>query len=91
MDNERELVEEFAQKLNTQLLYFIPRDNLVQHAELQRKTVIEQAPESAQADEYRALARTLDQNTQFAVPTPISNDELEALLPQVLPHQLIKC
>lgn len=50
VDNERELVEEFAQKLNTQLLYFIPRDNLVQHAELQRKTVIEQAPESAQAD-----------------------------------------
>ena len=78
-------MEEFAQKLNTRLLYFVPRNNLVQHAELQRKTVIEHAPESSQADEYRALARTLDENTEFSVPTPISNDELEALLLKYCP------
>lgn len=85
VDNEKELVEEFAQKLNTRLLYFVPRDNLVQHAELQRKTVIEHAPESAQANEYRSLAKTLDENTEFTVPTPISNDELEALLLKYCP------
>ena len=35
------------EKLGTRLLYFIPRDNVVQHAELKRKTVIEDAPDCA--------------------------------------------
>lgn len=85
VDNERELVEEFARKINSQLIYFVPRNNIVQHAELQRKTVIEYATDSAQADEYRALARAIDQNQFFTVPTPMANDELEALLIQYLP------
>ena len=80
VDNERELVDEFAQRIGTRMLYFIPRDNIVQHAELNRKTVLEQAPECAQADEYRALARVIDENTALSVPSPISNDELEELL-----------
>ena len=85
VDNERELVEEFARRLNSQLVYFVPRDNIVQHAELQRKTVIEYAPESKQADEYRALARTINENTFFTVPTPMANDDLESLLIRYLP------
>ncbi|MCD8346920.1 MAG: nitrogenase iron protein [Lachnospiraceae bacterium] len=85
VDQERELVTAFAEKINTQMIYFIPRDNLVQHAELQRKTVIEYAPESAQADEYRSLARVIEENTGFSVPTPISNDELEELLMKYVP------
>jgi len=85
VDQERELVAAFAEKINTQMIYFIPRDNLVQHAELQRKTVIEYAPESAQADEYRSLARVIEENTGFSVPTPISNDELEELLIKYVP------
>jgi len=61
-------------------MYFIPRNNIVQHAELNRKTVIEQAPESEQADEYRQLAHAIEDNEMFCVPTPITNDELEQLL-----------
>ena len=80
VDNERELVDEFAKRIGTRMLYFIPRDNIVQHAELNRKTVLEQAPECAQADEYRALAKVIDENSSLNVPTPISNDELEELL-----------
>lgn len=44
VDNERELVEAFAEKLSTRLIYFLPRDNMVQRAECMRKTVIEFAP-----------------------------------------------
>ena len=80
VDREKELVEEFAAKLGTKLLYFVPRDNVVQRAENRRKTVIEYAPDAAQADEYRALARTLGENQEFAIPTPLDNDTLEALL-----------
>uniref|UniRef100_UPI0034E842BA nitrogenase iron protein n=2 Tax=Enterocloster clostridioformis TaxID=1531 RepID=UPI0034E842BA len=85
VDNERELVEAFAKELNTQLLYFLPRDNVVQRAELQRKTVIEHEPDCAQAGEYRALAKTLEINQRFTLPTPLDNDTLEALLLRYCP------
>ena len=74
------MVEAFATALNTRLLYFIPRDNGVQRAELRRKTVIEAAPDSAQAEEYRALARVVEENSRFSVLTPLPGDALEALL-----------
>ncbi|MGN1372097.1 MAG: nitrogenase iron protein [Candidatus Coprovivens sp.] len=80
VDNEKELVEAFAKKLNTQLLYFISRDNIVQHAELRKKTVIEYDKDSKQAKEYGLLADKIKNNNSFSVPTPLSNDELEELL-----------
>lgn len=85
VDNERALVEEFARRIGTQLLYFIPRDNLVQHAELRRQTVIQYAPESGQADHYRYLAKAVAENERFSVPEPMGREELEALLMEYLP------
>jgi nitrogenase iron protein NifH len=79
-DREAELIEELARRLNTQMIHFIPRDNIVQHAELRRMTVIEYAPQSKQADEYRELARKIDENDKKTIPTPITMDELEELL-----------
>ena len=80
MDNEIGLVKEFAEKLNTQLLYFLPRDNVVQRAECRRKTVIEFEPSAAQAEEYRSLAKRIAENRSYSVPTPLGMEELEALL-----------
>ncbi|SHH85415.1 nitrogenase iron protein NifH [Sporobacter termitidis DSM 10068] len=79
VDGERQLVEEFAAAVNTKLLYFLPRDNDVQRAELRRQTVLEYLPDSAQAAEYMALARAVDENNAFSVPTPLTNEELETL------------
>jgi nitrogenase iron protein NifH len=79
-DLEAELVGELARRLNTQMIHFVPRDNVVQHAELRRMTVIEYKPDAPQADEYRALARKIDENDMKTIPTPITMDELEDLL-----------
>jgi nitrogenase iron protein NifH len=79
-DNEKELIEALAAKLGTQMIHFVPRDNIVQHAELNRKTVIEYAPTAAQADEYRTLARKIDANKIFVIPTPLTMEDLEELL-----------
>ena len=49
-------------------------------AELQRMTVIEWKPDCPQADEYRALARKIDENEMFVVPMPLEIEELEQLL-----------
>ena len=79
-DREDELIEALARMLGTQMIHFIPRANAVQHAEIRRMTVIEYDPTHKQADEYRALARKIVENKKFVIPTPITMDELEALL-----------
>jgi len=80
VDNEKEMINEFAKRLGTQMIHFVPRDNDVQRAEINKKTVIEWNPQAKQADEYRALGRAIDANDMFVVPKPISIDELEKLL-----------
>jgi nitrogenase iron protein NifH len=80
VDNEREMVEAFATKLGTQMIHFIPRENMVQRAEIHRKTVIEYEPTHPQADEYRTLARKIEANELHVIPKPMSTDDLEKLL-----------
>ncbi|WP_022667737.1 nitrogenase iron protein [Desulfospira joergensenii] len=80
VENEQEMIEVLAKKLGTQMLHFIPRENMVQQAEIHRKTVIDFAPDHPQADEYRALSKKIDANENFVIPTPIAIEELESLL-----------
>jgi nitrogenase iron protein NifH len=80
VDNESAMIEALAKKLGTQMIHFVPRDNMVQKAEIHRKTVIEFDPAHNQADEYRALAKKIDENKMFVVPTPLEIEELESLL-----------
>jgi nitrogenase iron protein NifH len=53
---------------------------MVQRAEINRKTVIEYEPTHVQADEYRTLAKKINDNTMFVIPQPLEMDELESLL-----------
>lgn len=80
VDREIDLLRAFSAELETQLLYFIPRDNVVQRAEINRKTVIEYAPDSQQSEEYRRLAKAIDQNTLFSIPKPMTQERLEEIL-----------
>ena len=80
VDRELDLLRAFSKELGTQLLYFVPRDNIVQRAEINRKTVIEYKPNSAQAQEYRNLAEAVINNTNFTIPTPMTQERLEEIL-----------
>lgn len=80
VDNELELLKAFAEELGSQLIHFVPRDNLVQRAEINKKTVIDFDPTANQADEYRALAKAIDTNDMFVVPKPMVQDRLEHLM-----------
>jgi nitrogenase iron protein NifH len=80
VDGERELLEAFANKLGSQLIHFVPRDNIVQRAEINRKTVIAFDQESNQAKEYLTLANNIQTNTKFVVPTPLPMEELESMM-----------
>ncbi|MEL7585201.1 MAG: nitrogenase iron protein [Prolixibacteraceae bacterium] len=80
VDNEEAMIKAFAKKLGTQMIHFVPRDNMVQRAEINRKTVIEYDATHVQADEYRMLAKKIDENKMYVIPTPLEIEELEALL-----------
>ena len=80
VDRELDLLRAFAKELGTKLLYFVPRDNIVQHAEINKKTVIEYKPDSNQAQEYRNLAQAVIENEDFVIPTPMTQERLEEIL-----------
>lgn len=80
VDNELELLTAFAREMGSQLIHFVPRDNMVQRAEINRKTVIDYDPQENQAEEYRTLAKNIDGNDMFVIPKPMTTDRLEELL-----------
>ena len=79
-DREDELIMALAARLGTTMIHFVPRNNVVQHAEIRRMTCVEYDPTHKQSDEYRALASKINNNTNFVIPTPIEMEELEELL-----------
>ena len=80
VDRELDLLRAFAKELGTQLIHFVPRNNIVQRAEINKKTVIEYKPDSDQADEYRNLAKAIIENKSFVIPTPMTSERLEEIL-----------
>jgi nitrogenase iron protein NifH len=82
---EEPLVRAFADRIHSRLVTFIPRDPVVQRAEINRMTVIEFAPDSTQAGVYRSLARSILENRDLVIPTPLSMDDLESLAMEFLP------
>ncbi|WP_196594002.1 nitrogenase iron protein [Pectinatus sottacetonis] len=80
VDGEADLVKSVAKELGTQMIHFVPRDNMVQRAEINRQTVIEFDSTCHQAEEYRTLASKIDGNDMFIIPKPLTQDRLEQLL-----------
>ncbi|CQR55106.1 nitrogenase iron protein [Paenibacillus riograndensis] len=80
VDREREFLEEFTASIGTQMIHFMPRDNIVQKAEFNKKTVVEFDAESKQAGEYGELGRKIIENENFVIPKPLSMDQLEAMV-----------
>ena len=62
------------------MIYFVPRNNVVQRAEIRKKTVIDYDPKNSQAGEYRNLARAIEENQMFVIPKPMTQERLEEIL-----------
>jgi nitrogenase iron protein NifH len=80
VDRELELLRAFAEELGTTLIHFVPRDNVVQRAEICKKTVLEYNPDVPQAEEYRQLADKIVNNKSYVIPKPMSQERLEEIL-----------
>ncbi len=80
VDREEELLRAFAKELGSQLIYFVPRDNEVQRAEINKQTVIQYNPKHGQAQQYRNLAEAIEKNEMLVIPKPMTQERLEEIL-----------
>ncbi|EGV29506.1 Nitrogenase iron protein [Thiorhodococcus drewsii AZ1] len=80
VDGEREFLEEFTAAIGTKMIHFVPRDNIVQKAEFNKKTVTEFNPEENQAREYSELGRKIIENEDLVIPNPLSMEQLEDMV-----------
>ena len=80
VDGEREFLEEFTSAIGTKMIHLVPRDNIVQKAELNKKTVTEFDPAADQALEYKQLGAAIIDNKDFVIPKPLTMDELEKMV-----------
>lgn len=77
IENELQIVSEFASMVGSKVIGVIPRSGMVQKSEIDAKTVIEKFGESKQADLYRKLAKAVYSNEDFAVPNPMDIEEFD--------------
>ena len=80
IDFERAFVPEFARRLGTTFVRFVPRSPVIQACELEGRAVVEHSPESEEATVFRDLAKAIMENDSRVIPTPINDlAELEQL------------
>jgi len=74
----QDIIQDFSVHTSTTIVEFVPRSLTVTKSELRGKTVIEEAPDSEQAEIYRSLAKKIIDNGQKYVPLPLDVDVLKA-------------
>jgi nitrogenase iron protein NifH len=77
-DFHRAILDDFAERTQTRVVEYIPRSLTVTQSELRGRTTIEAAPDSAQAEIYRRLARLIVDHTDSRVPSPLELQDLRA-------------
>ncbi|WP_305513537.1 Ni-sirohydrochlorin a,c-diamide reductive cyclase ATP-dependent reductase subunit [Methanobrevibacter sp. V14] len=77
VENEEQIVSEFAKKIGTHVIGTVHRSNLIQDAELDAKTVVEKYPESDETQEYKTLASSIMTNEKVSTLEPMSDEDFE--------------
>lgn len=84
--HEENIVESFAQKINTKVVLKIPRDNRFCKAEIAKKTIVEMYEGSDLAELFINFAKSFDKvkNLKTTIPNPLSDDEIYDLYQNIL-------
>ena len=77
IENEVQIVSEFANRIGSKVIGIIPHSEMVQKSEIDAKTVVEKFGESKQAGLYRKLAEALHSNEDFVIPEPMGIEEFD--------------
>ena len=77
IENEIEIVTDFADRVGSKVIGIIPRSEMVQQSEIDAKTVIEKFSDSKKAILYRDLSESIYSNEDFVIPEPMDIDEFD--------------
>ncbi|MDR0703772.1 MAG: nitrogenase iron protein [Planctomycetaceae bacterium] len=84
----KDIVDDFVKQTKTQIVEYVPRSVTVTQSELQGKTTIEAAPDSAQAQIYLSLARKIAGHEHSKTPEPLTVEQLRDWASQWADHLL---
>lgn len=76
---EQDVLQAFAKRLGSHLLYVIPRTPEIADYEVEGKTIVEGAPHSQGATHFKVLAETILENTTTVIPTPLTLEDMQQL------------
>jgi len=82
------IVSEFASKIGTSIMGYIPMSSAIIKGEIHKKTIIEYEPENPISDVFRELAENIYNNNKKIVPKPLSEEELDKLTENI--EELLK-
>jgi nitrogenase iron protein NifH len=72
----KDIIDDFVTQTQTRVVQYVPRSVTVTQAELQGKTTIEASPDSAQAQVYKTLAKSIAEHEVSKVPEPLEQGAL---------------
>ncbi|MDR1923877.1 MAG: AAA family ATPase [Planctomycetaceae bacterium] len=84
----KDIVDDFVKQTKTKVVEYIPRSVTVTQSELQGKTTIEAAPDSAQAKVYLNLAKKIAKHEVSKTPEPLTVEQLRKWASQWADHLL---
>ena len=85
---EKALLSQFAEVLGSHLIDLVPRSPVIQACEVEGQTVLEHAPQSAEAEVFRGLAQRVLDGGSRVIPAPIEEvPQLEELYRRHLDRQ----
>jgi len=79
VSREEEIVRRFAVEIGSDLIAFIPKEQIVQDCERDGYSVMEKAPDSGIAQVYRNLARAIMSRSTTVMPVALTDERLREL------------
>jgi nitrogenase iron protein NifH len=70
---EHAVIPEFAKRLGTTFVQYVPRSSVIQACELEGGAVVDHSPQSKEAGIFRDLAKAIMENDSRVIPTPITD------------------
>jgi nitrogenase iron protein NifH len=77
---DRELIEKFAERIGTHVVYYLEWNRAVYEAERRRQTVVRYKPDDAFTQTWFALAEAIESNKRTHIPAPMEDNELDVFL-----------
>jgi nitrogenase iron protein NifH len=76
MEGEQEVLTQFAERLGTKIVGFVPYSEKIKTASGRGETLFQYAPDSPECDAMRLLAKNIVENDTLTIPEPLNFDEL---------------